>query len=122
MKPLVHAMISAKKFGGVSEDYQEIHDFFDWSKIAYPHMKHRAILHNSFGIYLAERIFGTYIVNADGKKVSVRDVAEQHVMDDLGFIPTLENWLEHLNLAEPWMRAEKRRKIVVDASDIELVD
>lgn len=112
MKPLVHATISAKKFGGLPEDYQEIHDFFDWPKIAYPHMKHRAILHNSFGIYMAERLFGTFIVNSDGDKVSVRDVAEQHVLDDLGRIPTIQDWLEHLVLAEPWMRADKKTKFV----------
>lgn len=112
MKPLVHATISAKKFGGLPEDYQEIHDFFDWSKIAYPHMKHRAILHHSFGIFLCERIFGTYITNSDGDKVSVRDVAEQHIIDDLGRIPTVQDWLEHLELKEPWMRADKKTKFV----------
>ncbi len=112
MKPLIHATISAKKFGGLPEDYQAIHDFFDWPKIAYPHMKHRAILHNSFGIYLCERIFGTFIVNSDGDKVSVRDVAEQHVLDDLGRIPTIQDWLQHLELVEPWMRAEKTRRSV----------
>lgn len=112
MKPLVHATISAKKFGGLPEDYQEIHDFFDWSKIAYPHMKHRAILHNSFGIYLCERVFGTYTVNSAGDKVSVRDVAEQHVLDDLGRIPTVQDWLEHLELKEPWMRADKKTRTI----------
>ena len=109
MKPLIHATISAKRFGGEPEDYQAIHDFFDWSKIAYPHMKHRAILHNSFGIYLCEKIFGTFITNKDGKKVSVRDVAEQHVIDDLGLIPTVQDWLEGLPMDKPWMRGEKRK-------------
>lgn len=107
MKPFIHSTISAKRFGGKPEDYQEIHDFFDWSKIAYPHMKHRAILHNSFGIYLCEKIFGITLTNSDGKKVSVRDVAEQHVIDDLGRIPTVEDWLKHMELTEPWMKGDK---------------
>ena len=113
MKPLVHSKISAKRFGGKPEDYQELHDFFDSSKMCYPHMKHRAILHNSFGIYLLERVFGTYITNSDGKQVSVRDVGEQHVLDDLGRIPTVQDWLEHLELAEPWMRAEKKPRSMI---------
>ena len=107
MKPLVHATISAKRFGGKPEDYQELHDFFDWSKIAYPHMKHRAILHNSFGIFMLEKGFGTYITNSDGKKVSVRDVGEQHVIDDLGRIPTVQDWLEGLPMDKAWMRGDK---------------
>jgi len=117
-------VISAKKFGGVPEDYQQIHDFFDWSKIAYAHMKHRAILHNTFGIYVCEKVFGTTIEVTGGKKVSVRDVAEQHILDDLGFIPTVEDWLKHLELAEPWMRAEKRtgKKKTLNLEDFTIVD
>ena len=111
MKPLIHAKISVKKYGGKVEDYIPLHDFFDSSKAAYPNMKHRAILHNSFGIFILERIFGTYITNSDGKMVSVRDIGEDHVMDDLGFIPTVENWLETLPL-EGWMSGTKKRRIV----------
>jgi hypothetical protein len=111
MKPLIHAKISVKKYGGKVEDYIPLHDFFDSSKAAYPNMKHRAILHNAFGIFILERVFGTYITNSDGKMVSVRDIGEDHVMDDLGFIPTVENWLENLPL-EGWMSGAKKRRIV----------
>jgi hypothetical protein len=111
MKPLIHAKISVKKYGGKVEDYIPLHDFFDSSKAAYPNMKHRAILHNAFGIFILERVFGTYITNSDGKMVSVRDIGEDHVMDDLGFIPTVENWLENLPL-EGWMSGAKKRRVV----------
>lgn len=111
MKPLIHAKISVKKYGGKVEDYIPLHDFFDSSKAAYPNMKHRAILHNAFGIFILERVFGTYITNSDNKMVSVRDIGEDHVMDDLGFIPTVENWLENLPL-EGWMSGTKKRRIV----------
>ena len=94
MKPLIHAKVSAKRYGGLPEDYIAIHDFIDSSKIAMPDVRHRAVLHSSFGIYMAERMFGTYITNSAGKDVSVRDIAEEHVQEDLGFIPTIENWLE----------------------------
>lgn len=102
MKPFIHARLSVRRYGGVPEDYMPIHDFMDSSKITYADMRHRALLHNSFGIYLAERVFGTYITNADGRQVSVRDVAEDHVKEDCGCIPTPERWLQSIEY-EPWM-------------------
>lgn len=85
--------MSVKKFGGKPEDYFDIHQFIDSSKMAFPDMRHRAILHNSFGCYVAERVFGINLTNSDGKLVSVRDVAEQHIIDDMGRIPTLQDYL-----------------------------
>lgn len=96
MKPWKHSLISARKFGGKPEDYIELHDFFDSTKAFIPSLNHRAVLHNSWGIFLLERIYGTIITNSDGKQVSVRDVGEQHVIDDLGTIPTLEKCMEGL--------------------------
>jgi len=102
MKPYLHAKLSVKRYGGKPEDYQAIHDFFDSSKVAYANVAHRAILHNSFGIFLAEKLFGVTLTNSDGKVVSVRDIAEEHVFQDLGFIPTVESWLKNLPI-EDWM-------------------
>lgn len=102
MKPMVHARLSAKKFGGVAEDYLAIHDFMDMTKMALPDVRHRMVLHNSVGVYIAERVFGHTIVNSDNKTVHVRDVAENHVIEDLGFIPTLERCFEGMKI-EPWM-------------------
>lgn len=102
MKPLIHAKLSVKKHSGVVEDYLPIHDFIDSSKISVPDVRHRAMLHSSWGIYLAERVFGTYLTNSAGKQVSVRDLAEEHVLQDLGFIPTLERWLEMMPI-QGWM-------------------
>ncbi len=33
------------------------------------------------GIFLCEQVFGANITNSDGKKVSVRDIGEQHVVE-----------------------------------------
>jgi len=110
MKPLIHAKISVKKYGGKIEDYLRIHDFFDSSKATLPDMRHRAILHSSFGIYILEKVFGPYITNSDGKDVSVRDLGEEHVIQDLGFIPTPEKWLSNLPI-EAWMYGSDKRKI-----------
>jgi hypothetical protein len=100
--PFHHAKSSAKRFGGKPEDYQALHDFMDSSKSTYASWQHRAILHNAFGIYIAERIFGATITNSDGKQVPTRVVAEQHVKEDLGWIPTVQDWMKHLG-HEEWM-------------------
>lgn len=102
MKPLIHARISVKRYGGVVEDYLPIHNFIDSSKSCVPDVRHRAILHSSFGCFLAEQAIGTYIINSEGKQVSVRDIAEDHVQEDLGFIPTMEKWISKIPL-ESWM-------------------
>lgn len=107
MKPHVHAKNSVKKWGGVPDDYIELHNWFDQTKAALPDIRHRAILHSSFGIFLLERQFGVTITNSAGKTVSVRDIGEDHVMEDLGFIPTLERWVQHLPIEE-WMLGSLR--------------
>lgn len=102
MKPFLHGKISVKRWGGKEEDYQKIHDFLDSSKAHFPDMRHRAILHSSFGIYIAEQVFGTNITNSEGKIVSVRDIAEQHVIDDMGTIPTVQDYLSGMPMYE-WL-------------------
>lgn len=59
MKPYLHGKGSVRRHGGKEEDYQKIHDFIDSSKAHFPDMRHRAILHSSFGIYITEQVFGT---------------------------------------------------------------
>lgn len=102
MKPFRHARSSVKEWGGRVEDYIALHEKMDCSKIAHATMKHRAIFHSAFGIYLLADIFGNTILNADKVEVSVRDVAERHVLEDLGTIPSLDKWLEAMELQQ-WM-------------------
>lgn len=96
MKPLLHANLSVKKYGGVVEDYLPIHNFIDSSKAAHPDVRHRAILHSAFGCYVTEQVFGVYITNTIGKRVSVRDIAENHVQEDVFIIPTMELYLKNI--------------------------
>ena len=126
--PIYHAKSSARKFGGEASDYITIHDFFDQSKACWADHRHRAILHNTFGIFLVEKLIGqaerikelekalllttdddhpkphplalggipvpTYFTRpSDGRVVPIRAIGEQHVEEDLGRIPTLEEWL-----------------------------
>lgn len=111
MKPHLHAKNSAKKYGGKPEDYQAIHDFFDHTKAHLADVRHRALLHSSFGIFMVEKVFGITITNSDGKKVSVRDIGEDHVLEDLGTIPSVEMWLKGLPI-EPWMGGARRKRVV----------
>lgn len=97
-----HAVIAAKKHGGIPEDYYEIYDFIDSSKQSLGDVRHRAILHSTFGIFLCERVFGHTITNSAGKQIPTRILAEEHIIDDLGFIPTVEHWLGELPIRK-WM-------------------
>ncbi len=118
MKPYLHGNVSVKKWGGRPEDYQEIHDFLDCSKSAHADMRHRAILHNSLGPYIAERVFGINITNSDGKKVSVRDVAEQHIIDDMGTIPSLGDYLNEMPYYS-WLGGKKKEKKHLDFDQLD---
>jgi len=103
-KPHIHAESSARRFRGKPEDYLEIHQWFDQTKAFIPDNRHRAILHSSFGIFLCSQVFGDTIINSDGIKVAVRDIGEQHVLEDFGgrFIPTPQDYLEGMEYKD-WM-------------------
>ncbi len=62
-----HAVSSARKFGGVPEDYIAVHSWFDRSKEIVADFRHRALRHHAEGIWLAETIFGITIVNSTGR-------------------------------------------------------
>lgn len=100
--PIKHAESSAKKFGGKPDDYLPIHNWFDESKAFRPDFRHRALRHHAEGIFIAEKLFGITIVNSEGKQVPVRYVGEQHVREDLGRIPTADDWLSQIR-PQPWM-------------------
>jgi len=102
-----HALSSAEQFGGEAGDYLAIHDWFDEFKNAMPDLRHRAIRHHSQGIHECERVFGAILVNSADKTVPVRLVGEQHVMEDLGKIPTMQDWLTELPM-KSWMAKSKK--------------
>jgi len=51
---------------------------------------------------MCESIFGITIVNSQGRKVPVRFIGEQHVKEDLGWIPTVKDWFKNIK-PESWM-------------------
>lgn len=90
-----------------------IHEFLDGTKQAFGDVRHRAILHNTYGIWLIQEVFGRTIdvkKNTKTVKVAVREIAEQHIMEDLGFIPTPGDWLENMNV-KVWMGGRQNKVV-----------
>jgi hypothetical protein len=104
--PFKHAESSARRFGGKPEDYLVIHNWFDESKFFFTDFRHRALRHHAEGIFLAERIFSVTIVNSDGARVPLRYVGERHVREDLGRIPTVQDWLSQIS-PQRWMYGQR---------------
>ncbi len=109
--PYFHAVSSAKTFGGTPEQYQELHDWFDATKELHGDFRHRALRHHTHGCFEAERLFGTTLTirlkNGKTKEIPTRVVAEQHIIEDMGFLPTLGDWLKHIQ-PQPWMTRSRR--------------
>lgn len=111
-KPWIHAISSAKRFGGDPDDYFAIHDLMDKSKGAIPDNRHRALTHTSWFlstilelVHIPEKGWNGPILRrmSDGKQVSIREIAEQHVLEDFGsFIPTAQDFLGEMEIKN-WM-------------------
>lgn len=105
-KPWIHSLSSAKKFGGVAEDYLPIHSLLDSSKGVIADNRHRGLTHTSWFLStILERIFGVTVTNSSGRMISVRDVGEQHILEDMGFIPTAQDYLEETEY-KSWMEGK----------------
>lgn len=106
-----HARASVKRYKGKIEDYLDIHQFLDSAKIAHGSIRHRAILHNTFGTFLVEKIFGVTRINSDNIEYSTRKIAEEHIIEDLqtSEIPSLDRWISKLPV-EDWMYGKRTSK------------
>ncbi len=115
-KPRIHALSSAKRYGGQPEDYIEVHNLLDSSKAVIADQRHRSLTHNAWFIgEILERIkfsnscpptgdnrFPT-LINSEGKHVSVRDIGEDHMTEDFhGFIPSAQDYLMEMSIQD-WM-------------------
>ena len=102
-----HSLSSVKKWGGCIDDYMKIHEWFDASKEFCGDFRHRALRHHTQGIFESERIFGKLLTLSTGKTIPTKWVGEQHVAEDLRFIPSLSDWLIHIQPQE-WMNKPMR--------------
>jgi hypothetical protein len=107
--PLQHSRSSAKRFGGTAEDYLHIHTVMDSSKLFLADWRHRALLHNTFGIHIFEQLMGSsFKRKSDGVDVCTRSVITQHILEDLGAVPTPGEFLREMPLRQ-WMSGIKEK-------------
>jgi hypothetical protein len=118
--PLHHAISSQRKWGGKIDDYLPLHNWFDETKKHYPDMRHRALRHHSEGIFWCEEKFGVYITNSDGKMVPVRALGEQHVKEDIGWIPTIKDYLDNMNVVGWMYKPGEGRKVLKQINEQKL--
>ena len=112
-------MSSVKKWGGVAEDYIHIHNWFDETKAHFADFRHRAMRHHSEGIFLMEKMFGITLELSNGRVIPTRWVGEQHVKEDLGRIPTIQDWLSNLR-PQSWMGKTEKIEEEVEATNIRI--
>jgi len=100
--PYHHALSSVKKWGGSVDDYLPLHAWFDHSKEILADFRHRALRHHAEGIFMLEKIFGPTVTLSSGRVIPTRWIGEQHVLEDLGRIPSFADWARAI-APEPWM-------------------
>lgn len=106
----VHAEASARHFGGKPDDYIAIHEWIDRFKSMVGDVTHRQYLHNSAGPWMVQDVFGRTITNSDGRQIVVREIAENHIVEDLGWIPSPADWSACMT-CKVWMGG-KRNKFI----------
>ena len=112
-----HAVSAARKWGGKPEDYIEIEEFIDSSKTSIGDVRHRALYHHTEGVWLCQRIFGRVITvdkrNGHGTvDVPVRLIAEQHILEDLGWLPSSADYLKRIETKQnDWMSGGMRKEL-----------
>ena len=115
--PHYHALSTVKKYKGRVKDYIDIHSWFDESKRIGVDPRHRALRHHTEGIFQCEEIFGKTIVNFDGKTVPVRAIGEQHVLEDLGRVPSFRDWMLEMEYCAWMNRAQPLSQIFQEKDD-----
>ncbi|EXL04892.1 DUF6915 family protein [Aquamicrobium defluvii] len=108
------ANASAARFGGDSSAYLELHAWFMETRNWSDGPEHLVFRHHAFGIFEAEARFGPVIALDNGKAVPTRVVAERHVQQVLGRVPSATDFLRRIK-GERWMlQATSPRKLGLD--------
>jgi hypothetical protein len=110
----MHAVSAARKWGGTPELYLPIEEFLDSSKMVIGDVRHRALYHNTTGVWLCQRIFGVTLAvpreHGPDKQIPVRLIAERHILEDLGFLPSPKDYIDDMPLKK-WMSGSVRREV-----------
>jgi hypothetical protein len=108
-----HAVSAARKWGGTPRDYIEIEEFIDSSKEILGDVRHRSMYHHTAGVWLCQRVFGRVITVArehGSVDVPVRLIAERHVIEDLGWLPSPADYIAGMPIAA-WMSGSQRKEL-----------
>jgi hypothetical protein len=112
MNSWYHAQSAARKWGGTPEDYLPIEEFIDSSKKIIGDSRHRSIYHHTEGCWLVQSIFGSNLIidKGSGKLVRVptRLIAERHIIEDLGWLPSPADYIKSMSLAT-WMSGAQKK-------------
>ncbi len=106
-----HAQSAARKWGGTPDDYIDVEEFIDSSKKVVGDVRHRSLYHHTTGVWLCQEVFGrTLTVGERGIQVPVRLVAERHILEDLGWLPSPADYIDGMPI-RPWMSGAQRREV-----------
>lgn len=112
-----HCLASIKEWGGDVDDYLKIHAWFQEGRnLVFGH-RYRALRHHAEGIFQCETIFGISLRLSTGRIIPTRWVAEQHVRNELGRIPTFADWAEAIQ-SEPWMETQLPLDVENDVAEL----
>jgi hypothetical protein len=109
-----HAVSAARKWGGEPELYLPIHEFIDSSKKIIGDVRHRSVYHHTEGVWLCQRIFGVTLAvprtRGEPTLVPVRLIAERHILEDLGWLPSPADYIKGMPIAT-WMSGAQRKEL-----------
>lgn len=112
MNSWYHAVSAAKKWGGSPEDYLPVEEFIDSSKQVIGDVRHRSLYHHTLGVFLCEKVFGKTLAIPKGEerviRVPVRLVAERHILEDLGWLPSPKDYIDGMPI-KPWMSGAQKK-------------
>lgn len=109
MNSWFHAKSAAKKWGGEPSDYLAVESFIDSSKQVIGDARHRSLYHHTLGVFLCEQIFGSTLT-VGRIQVPVRLIAERHILEDLGWLPSPADYINGMPL-KPWMSGAQRKEV-----------
>lgn len=118
MNSFYHAQSAARKWGGYAENYLDIEEFIDSSKQIIGDVRHRSMFHHTRGVWLCQEIFGKTI-QVGKNLVPVRLVAERHILEDLGWLPSPKDYIDNMSLA-PWMGGSKTKTLPLSVLGVNL--
>jgi hypothetical protein len=108
-----HAQSAARKWGGAPDDYIAIEEFIDSSKKIIGDVRHRSLYHHTAGAWLCQEIFGRTITvtREHGQiQIPVRLIAERHILEDLGWLPSPADYIVGMPIKK-WMSGAQRKDV-----------